>query len=176
MVHQSFHVPRLAWYGIPVQRNWVHQLDRFGTTETTQCTGVRPYSCSLQVYDILNLRILLEDLLTTPTGRVKFENLFTLRAETFAGVEFRVFRVFWSFSRKFLPLEIINHQNAKVFSCEITNIFQTRKFFWQVTNSCSNFSRENSWKFFPRMTNLWQICPNAKVFVNNFRVFFFFYA
>ena len=66
----------------------------------------------------------------------------TLRAETFAGIKFRVFRVFWSFSRKFLPLKNINHQNAKVFSREITNIFQTRKFFWQVTNSCSIFSRD----------------------------------
>ena len=85
-----------------------------------------------------------------------FPGTSTLRAETFAGIKFRVFRVFWSFSRKFLPLEIINHQNAKVFSREITNIFQTRKFFWQVTNSCSIFSRvnmsftHNSRKFFPR--------------------------
>ena len=64
----------------------------------------------------------------------------TLRTETFAGIKFRVF---WSFSRKFLPLKIINHQNAKVFSREITNIFQTRQFFWQVTNSCSIFLREH---------------------------------
>ena len=56
-----------------------------------------------------------------------FEADSPLRAETFAGIKFRVFRVFWSFSRKFLPSEIINHQNAKIFSREITNIFQTRK-------------------------------------------------
>ena len=48
----------------------------------------------------------------------------TLRAETFAGIKFRVF---WSFSRRFLPLEIINHQNAKIFSREITNIFYKNK-------------------------------------------------
>ena len=29
-------------------------------------------------------------------------------------INFRVFRVFRSFSQKFLPLEILNHQNAKV--------------------------------------------------------------
>ena len=46
----------------------------------------------------------------------------TLRAETFAGINIHVFRVFQSFSRKFLPLEILNHQqffktqNARVFS------------------------------------------------------------
>ena len=33
-----------------------------------------------------------------------------------AGINFHVFRVFQSFSRKFLPLEILNPQNAKVFS------------------------------------------------------------
>ena len=42
-------------------------------------------------------------------------NELLLRAETFAGIKLRVFCVFWSFSRKFLPLEFINHQNAKVF-------------------------------------------------------------
>ena len=53
----------------------------------------------------------------------------TLGAETFAGINFRVFRVFWSFSRKFLPLEILNRQNAKVFSREIMDIFQNAKVF-----------------------------------------------
>ena len=50
---------------------------------------------------------------------------YTLRAETFAGRNFRVFRVFWSISRKFMPLEILNHQNAKVFSPKIKdNLFE----------------------------------------------------
>ena len=101
----------------------------------------------------------------------------TLRAGTFAGIKFRVFRVFWSFSRKFLPMEIINHQNAKVFSHEITNIFQRRKFFWQVTNSCSIFSREYELytefaKFLSAnfVTNL----SKRESFCQQFRVFFFY--
>ena len=60
------------------------------------------------------------DLLKNKT-RHGFDSYTTLRAETFAGINFRViFRVFWSFLRKFLPLEIINHQNANVFSRIIT--------------------------------------------------------
>ena len=41
-----------------------------------------------------------------------------LRAETFAGRNFRVFRVFGPFSQKFMPLEISKQQNAKVSSRE----------------------------------------------------------
>ena len=48
----------------------------------------------------------------------------TLRAKTFAGRNFRVFRVFSPFSRKFMPLEISKQQNAKVFSREKKLFFQ----------------------------------------------------
>ena len=54
---------------------------------------------------------------------------FTLRAETFAGRNFRVFRVFGPFSRKFMPLEISKQQNAKVFSGEIIDNFKNAKVF-----------------------------------------------
>ena len=43
----------------------------------------------------------------------------------FRGRNFRVFRVFQSFSRKFLPLEILNHQN--VFPREIMVSFSKIK-------------------------------------------------
>ena len=55
--------------------------------------------------------------------------LCTLRAETFAGRNFRVFRVFGPFSRKFMPLEISKQQNAKVFSREIIDNFKNAKVF-----------------------------------------------
>ena len=60
----------------------------------------------------------------------KFGNkLATLRAETFAGRNFRVFRVFGPFSRKFMPLEISKQQNAEVFSREIIDNFKNAKVF-----------------------------------------------
>ena len=67
----------------------------------------------------------------------KFQMLVTLRTDTFAGINFRVFYVFWSFSRKFLPLGILNHQNVKVFHAK-SWIFlkrETRKFFWKLIKS-----------------------------------------
>ena len=70
----------------------------------------------------------------------------TLRAETFVGINFHVFRVFWSFSPKFLPLEILNLQNAKVFPRKIMDIFlkrETRKFFQnhKIGEKRSNFQK-----------------------------------
>ena len=53
----------------------------------------------------------------------------TLRAEAFEGRNFRVFRVFGLFSRKFMPLEISKQQNAKVFSHEIIDKFKNAKVF-----------------------------------------------
>ena len=53
----------------------------------------------------------------------------TLRVETFAGRNFRVFRVFGPFSRRFMPLEISKQQNAKVFSREIIDNFKHAKVF-----------------------------------------------
>ena len=55
--------------------------------------------------------------------------LHTLTAETFAGRNFRVFRVFGPFSRKFMPLEISKQQNAKVFSREIIDNFKNARVF-----------------------------------------------
>ena len=54
----------------------------------------------------------------------------TLGAKTFSGINFRVFRIFQSFSRKFLSLEILNYQKT-VFPREIMDILkrETRKFF-----------------------------------------------
>lgn len=43
--------------------------------------------------------------------------------------EDRNFRNFRSFSGKFMPVEIINQQNAEVFSREIVDIFQDAKVF-----------------------------------------------
>ena len=54
---------------------------------------------------------------------------YNLRAETFTSRNFRVFRVFWSISRKFMPLKILNHQNAKVFSPKIIDILFECDFF-----------------------------------------------
>ena len=56
----------------------------------------------------------------------------TLKAETFAGRNFRVFRVFGPFSRKFMPLEIPKQPNAKVFSREIIDFFKNAKVFSSV--------------------------------------------
>ena len=39
----------------------------------------------------------------------------TLREETITDRNFRVFLFFWSFLQKFMPLEILNQQNVKVF-------------------------------------------------------------
>ena len=112
----------------------------------------------------------------------------TLRAETFAGINIHVFRVFQSFSRKFLPLEILNHQqffktqNARVFSKlikskKIIKMGQFSKvmiyfylkhrllqyhldvFFFFGAASISLIL--NSRKFFPR--NMFQKSLNAKV-------------
>ena len=44
----------------------------------------------------------------------------TYISKYFKGIDFRVFQ---SFSRKFLPLEILNHQNAKVFPREIMDMY-----------------------------------------------------
>ena len=43
----------------------------------------------------------------------------TLRAESFAGRNFREFREFWPFSRKFLPLDKVIGENRESFSREI---------------------------------------------------------
>ena len=53
----------------------------------------------------------------------------TLGAETFAGRKFRDFRVFWHFSRKFLPRHNLNSKFAKVFAREITGNSRLAKIF-----------------------------------------------
>ena len=55
--------------------------------------------------------------------------LTTLRAEIFAGRNFRVFRVFDPNSRKFMPGEISKQKNAKFFSREIIDNFKNAKVF-----------------------------------------------
>ena len=60
--------------------------------------------------------------------------LLTSRAETFAGRNFRVFRVFGPFSRRLMPLEISKQQNAKVFSHEIIDYFKNAKVFSREKN------------------------------------------
>ena len=72
-------------------------------------------------------KILLVKTRTVSLQDGEFKN--TLRAETFAGRNFRVFRVFGPFSRKFMPLEISKQQNAKVFSREIIDNFKNAKVF-----------------------------------------------
>ena len=47
----------------------------------------------------------------------------------FKGRNFRVFRVFGPFSRKFMALKISKQQNAKVFSREIIDNFKNAKVF-----------------------------------------------
>ena len=54
---------------------------------------------------------------------------FTLRAEIFAGRNFRVFRVFDPNSQKFMPGEISKQKNAKFFSREIIENFKNAKVF-----------------------------------------------
>ena len=53
----------------------------------------------------------------------------TLGAETFTGRKFRDFRVFWHFSRKFLPRHNPNSKFAKVFAREITGNSRLAKVF-----------------------------------------------
>ena len=53
----------------------------------------------------------------------------TLGAETFAGRKFRDFRVFWHFSRKFLPRHNLNSKFAKVFAREIAGNSRLAKVF-----------------------------------------------
>ena len=48
-------------------------------------------------------------------------NYITLGAETYAGRNFRDFRDFCPFSRKFLPSKIVKRKIAKVFSFENKN-------------------------------------------------------
>ena len=57
------------------------------------------------------------------------DNTITLGAETFAGRKFRDFRVFWHFSRKFLPRHNLNSKFAKVFAREITGNSRLAKIF-----------------------------------------------
>ena len=51
------------------------------------------------------------------------------KGRKFGGRTFCIFRVFWSFTRKFMLLKILNLQNAKAFSREIMDIFQNAKVF-----------------------------------------------
>ena len=53
----------------------------------------------------------------------------TLGAETFAGRKFRDFRVFWHFSRKFLPRHNLKSKFAKVCAREITENSRLAKVF-----------------------------------------------
>ena len=53
----------------------------------------------------------------------------TLGAETFAGRKFRDFRVFWHFSRKFLPRHDLKSKFAKVCAREITENSRLAKVF-----------------------------------------------
>ena len=54
----------------------------------------------------------------------------TLGAETFAGRNFRDFRIFWHFfSRKFLPRHNLNSKFAKVFARQITENSRLAKVF-----------------------------------------------
>ena len=58
----------------------------------------------------------------------------TLRAEIFAGRNFRVFRVFDPNSRKFMPGEISKQENAKFFLREIIDNFKNAKVFSRKKN------------------------------------------
>ena len=46
----------------------------------------------------------------------------TLREETLAGINFRVFRVFWPFSRKFMPFKFF-HAKKIVFKAKFSVTF-----------------------------------------------------
>ena len=70
----------------------------------------------------------------------------TLRAETFAGRNFRVFREFRPFSRKFMPLKISNPRNAKVFSAKLWIILKTRKLFPFKKNCFTETTSIYTWK------------------------------
>ena len=109
----------------------------------------------------------------------------TLRAETFAGRNFRVFCVFGPFSRKFMPLEISKQQNAKVFSREIIDNFKNAKVFSrekkryfqanlrQILNSLlSKKSKTHGWILLIHI----QSFPffNLSIHYNNFCLFFSF--
>ena len=59
----------------------------------------------------------------------------TLGAETFADRKFRDFRVFWHFSRKFLPRHNLNSNSRKFLLANLQKILDSRKFF------LSNFFR-----------------------------------
>ena len=52
-----------------------------------------------------------------------------LGAETFTGRNFRDFRVFWNFSRKFLPRHNQNSKFVKVFAREVTENSRLAKVF-----------------------------------------------
>ena len=53
----------------------------------------------------------------------------TLGAESFAGRKFRDFRVFWHFSRKFLPRHNLKSKFAKVCAREIAENSRLAKVF-----------------------------------------------
>ena len=59
-------------------------------------------------------------------------DLSTLRAETFAGRNFRDFRDFWPFSRKFLPGKKLSEKFAKV-------IFAKKRLFRKIAKVFSEF-------------------------------------
>ena len=58
----------------------------------------------------------------------------TLRAETFAGRNFRDFRDFDSFSRKLMPGKKLNEKFAKVIFAKNTLFQKSRKFFQSLKN------------------------------------------
>ena len=98
----------------------------------------------------------------------------TLRAETFAGRKFRVFSVFWSISRKFMPLEILNHQNARAFSPKIKdNLFEYNyltifwcfsTFFHIKTKNILKNAKVFSTKFVPKLEKRESFCQKFRVF------------
>ena len=83
---------------------------------------------------------------------------YTLGAETFAGRNFRDFRVFWHFSRKFLPRHNLNSKFAKVFACEITGNSRLVKIFtipfFVFSSSCCVAVPQS-----PRSSVSWAIRP-----------------
>ena len=87
---------------------------------------------------------------------VFFQYYITLRAETFAGINFRVFCVFWSISRKYMPLEIWNRQNTKVFLPKIKGNFWI--WLFPIFLCFSSFFHEKTKHVF----------KNAKVFSTRF--------
>ena len=73
------------------------------------------------------------------------EIIVTLGAKTFAGRNFHDFRVFWNFSRKFMPRHNVNSIFAKVFAREITENSRLVKIF--------------SIQFFVVSSSLWVAVP-----------------